>query len=67
MNVQHQEKCVSTNSLLNQLKPKSWDSMLRCNRLCCYGHVNRSELYTGQILTWKWKEIEVAIVQRIVG
>ena len=44
------EQCVSTNSLLSRLKLKSLDSVLRCNRLRWFGHMKRSELYTGQIL-----------------
>ena len=44
------EQLVSTNSLLSRLKLKSLDSVLRCNRLRCFGHVKQSELYTGKIL-----------------
>ena len=44
------EQRVSTNSLLSRLKLKSLDSVLRCTRLRWFGHVKRSELYTGQIL-----------------
>ena len=38
------------NSLLSQLKLKSLDLELRCNRLHCFTHVKQSELYTEQIL-----------------
>ena len=44
------EQRISTNSLLNRLKLKNLDSVLRCNRLHWFGHVKRSELYAGQIL-----------------
>ena len=44
------EQLVRTNSLLSWLKLKSLDSVLRCNRLHWFGHVEWSELYTGQIL-----------------
>ena len=44
------EQRASTNSLLSRLKRKSLDLVLRCNRLRWFGHVKRSELYTGQIL-----------------
>ena len=44
------EQHVSTNFLLSQLKLKSLDSVLRCNRLHWFGHVKQSELYTGEIL-----------------
>ena len=41
---------VNANSLLNRLRLKSLGSVLRCNRLHWFGHVKRSELYTGEIL-----------------
>ena len=41
---------VSTNFLLDRLKLKSLDSVLRCNGLLWFGHAKQSELYTGQIL-----------------
>ena len=44
------EQLVSTNFLVSQLKLKSLDSVLKCNRLHWFGHVKRSELCTGQIL-----------------
>ena len=47
------EQIVSTNSLPSRLKLTSLDSVLRCNRLRWFGHIRRSELYTGQILDLK--------------
>ena len=43
------EQHVSTNSL-SRWKLKSLYFALRCNRLCWFGRVKQSELYTGQIL-----------------
>ena len=44
------KECVGRNSLLNRLKLKSLNSVLRCNRLHLFRHVKRSELYTRPIL-----------------
>ena len=41
---------ISTNYLLSWLKLKSLDSVLKCNRLCCFRHVKWCELHTGQNL-----------------
>ena len=47
------EQVASTNPLLSWLKLKSLDSLLRCDRLCCFGYVKWSELYTGPILDFE--------------
>ena len=44
------EQHVSTNFLLSQLKLKSLDSVIRCNRLHWFRHVKQKELYNRQIL-----------------
>ena len=43
------KECVNTNSLLSQLKLKSLDSVIKCNRLRWFEHVKQSKLYTGNI------------------
>ena len=46
---------VSTNPHWSQLKLKSLDSVLRCNRLRWFRHAKQSELYIGRILDSKVK------------
>ena len=66
MVVQHQERMCQHKFPPKSIEMESLDSVLRWYRLPWFGHVKQSELYTGQILDWKWKEIEVVVVQRSV-